>query len=425
MLFIHGTLSIGGIETFYMRFAKTSLKRGPRVKILLLEHEAKSNAALVEETRKYADVYFLSDFSLIPSFIARHIPAPLSLIVPLKKELGRIFEGVTQVHVSAGVLAFMHLRLLRHFGVNVPLTIGVYHSLEFTGRNRNSLPFYERKNRQLFFDLIDTRNIIFFYEKLIGMHEAYSSKSFKNVNIFPIGVVNRTRPAEVHKQFTSNRLIIGSVGRLAHFKSYNLWMLDVIKELVRRGIDVHYSIYGYGPLKREMEKRITDLGIQEHVELKGLLDYKDFNDTVKKFDIFVGSGTSIIEAANLGVPSIVGIEYITEPITYDYFAYLSGYSYNEDGLFEKHSVIDQISKFLAMSASEKRELSELHVRKANEFSMETCVDNMRRISTVRFDDGVIRAYSSFSFRLIYALSFTFFMIRCRLRGRSLAQVIYQ
>jgi glycosyltransferase involved in cell wall biosynthesis len=353
------------------------------------------------------------------------MPAPMALIAPLKPELGEIFEDVAQVHVSAGILAFMYFRMADLFKLSIPLTIGVYHSREFTGGHKRRLPIYEKYNRYLFYKLMDKRNLIFFYEKIIKIHEEYAKQSFKGVNTFPIGVVEERTIESGQKQHQSGSLTIGSVGRLAHFKSYNLWMLDVIKDLIRRNIDVRYLVYGYGPLEHEMRRRIQELGIQRHVELRGLLEYADFNRIAGGFDIFVGSGTSVIEAANLGVPALVGIEYITKPLTYDYFAYLRGHSYNEDGLFEKYSIVDQIMKYLSMNESERDLLCQAHIKKAQEYSMETCVENFETVPAKRLDPALVGKYASLRFRVGYTSSFAMFLLQCRLQGKTLAQVIYE
>ena len=69
--------------------------------------------------------------------------------------------------------------------------------------------------------------------------------------------------------------------------------------------------------------------MEEYVILKGILDYNKFNEVVSLANVFVGNGTAVLEAANLSVPSIVGIESCEDPITYGYISDIEEFDYNE------------------------------------------------------------------------------------------------
>src|SRR5690606_32286165 len=113
----------------------------------------------------------------------------------------------------------------------------------------------------------------------------FYGEDFSAVNLFPLGVIEPKDHFERSIINNDKKLLIGSVGRLVEFKSYNLWMLDVVGALKDGGVDVSYLVYGDGPLKNEMQRRIDELGISEQVSLKGTLDYSNFGDVVSGFDI--------------------------------------------------------------------------------------------------------------------------------------------
>jgi glycosyltransferase involved in cell wall biosynthesis len=111
---------------------------------------------------------------------------------------------------------------------------------------------------------------------------------------------------------------IVSVGRLDKMKSYNIYMVDVVKDLLQRGYKVSYDIYGEGPLREEIEEKIRISKLEKHIHLRGQMDYRETEITLSDAFVFVGMGTASIEASMCGVPSIVAIADATEPLTYGF-----------------------------------------------------------------------------------------------------------
>jgi glycosyltransferase involved in cell wall biosynthesis len=416
VLFIQASLSMGGVETFYVRMAKERHRCGQKTKILLISPRSRSNPELLAEAEKYAEIYFLSEISLLSPKIARLIPYHLSLLIPLAKQsVHEILNGVDYVHASGGFGAYLAFRMIQMASLELPITIGLYHSLEFSWGGTN-LPFYEQKNREMFFKILPKRNIIFFNENMIDVY----GKDFSGVNLFPLGIVDVNYDRNGKEQTSKSRLLIGSVGRLVEFKSYNLWMLDVVKALKDAGIEVSYQVYGEGPLKEQMQSGIIDLGISEQVHLKGKLNYSDFGAVVGGFDVFVGSGTAIVEAASLGVPSIIGIENEKFPLTYGFLSEIPGFSYNENGLYGKRPVKDVIMDFLALDSDERISLSHDHLKKAEIFSIRACNKNFTSISPLCISNE--ENIYSIPFGLMYSCSFLFYSLSLRLRKDSLNRV---
>ncbi|UVM63013.1 hypothetical protein [Pseudomonas sp. B21-010] len=132
MLFVHGSLAIGGIETFYVRMAQCRKKKGLMTKFLILSPESKSDAELVRRAREYADVYFLDEILLLP-LPRRAVVYHFSLLYPLQYSmLKEIFDGISSAHVSNGFCAHMLIRLSAIIGRSLPISIGLYHSMEFS-----------------------------------------------------------------------------------------------------------------------------------------------------------------------------------------------------------------------------------------------------------------------------------------------------
>ncbi|WPN65157.1 hypothetical protein QMK47_09270 [Pseudomonas sp. P9_35] len=422
MLFVHGSLAIGGIETFYVRMAQCRKKKGLMTKFLILSPESKSDAELVRRAREYADVYFLDEILLLP-LPRRAVVYHFSLLYPLQYSmLKEIFDGISSAHVSNGFCAHMLIRLSAIIGRSLPISIGLYHSMEFSwGGGLKKLPFFEKNNRQIFFCLHNARGLIFFNEKMVERYSTITGKDFSDVSLFPLGVVDQLANP-IPKKF-GDELSICSVGRLVEFKGYNLWMLDVVNSLRKLGVKVSYSIYGYGPLENIMSDKIKALDLEEVVSLKGSLEYSAFTDVVSQFDVFVGSGTALVEAAGLGVPSLIGIENTNEPSTYGFLSELPGFSYNEDGLYPKKDVVKMFVDFNNYTEAEKQALSEAHVAKSAIFSVETCVENFAKVSPEPVLDSSLISKSRVLYRLLYTGSFVVYSFLLRLKGRTLSQTV--
>jgi hypothetical protein len=65
-----------------------------------------------------------------------------------------------------------------------------------------------------------------------------------------------------------------------------------------------------------MKARIDKLGLGEVIEMRGILNYSDFASALQDAYLFVGMGTSIIEAALCGVPGVVALAHETNGLTY-------------------------------------------------------------------------------------------------------------
>ena len=425
MIIIHGSLAMGGVETFILRMAKQRHNENKSTVIMLLSAEQGSDSGLVAEARKYATVLFLPDITSLPELVSRYFPFHLSLLLPIRADLGKYLKDVTHVHATCGISAYFYAHIAKHLPPNVKFTIGVYHSLEFCWGTQQ-LPYFERKNRELFFDKTSKGSIIFFNESMLPLYEKVRGQSFSEVNLFPLGVIESSNTSQEQisqPSLSGSSLKLVSVGRLVPFKTYNLHMIDVVAKLLRDGIAVEYDIYGDGPLEQEIRKRVSEQGLQTHINLKGILDYDRFAEVVSSYDIFIGSGSAIVQAAGLGVSAIVGIENIEVPDTYGFLADIDGFSYNEDGLYSKKPIIEVLGSYSKLSGAERNALSQRHIRKANEFSMAQCVANFDNIQHYYLKPQTLLGRYPFTLKLCYSISLFMSSLKARLSNSSLSDKV--
>jgi glycosyltransferase involved in cell wall biosynthesis len=97
-------------------------------------------------------------------------------------------------------------------------------------------------------------------------------------------------------------LWIASVARLEKPKNLDL-LIDAGKRLFEQGIDIRVSIFGIGPLKKYLENKIDQNGLNSCIKLEGFVE--DIFPVLKSIDIFTltsfheGLPMSLLEALSV------------------------------------------------------------------------------------------------------------------------------
>ena len=370
-LFIYPSLSLGGIETFFVRLAKQFAKNNRRLKFLFLFKNV-GNHELMCEIEKFADIYYWEDFCFLGG--KNFIGSRFKLFMPLrKKRLREVFSGREFVHVSCALTYFTAMRVFSCLGVQAKFIFGVYHSNELAW-GQGDIPLYERYFRKYIFG---GRNLLIAFFNSASQVITLKNNGVDNVlsKTFPLGInlASKTRmPIDRSKQ----QLRIISVGRLTAFKTYNLYMLDVVKALVSQNYDVRYDVYGAGPLHQQMQDKIATLCLQNYVALKGELPYSSLDETLKKYDVFVGTGTALLQAASNGIPCVTAIENEPSALSYGFFSDLSGTEYHEQNLnYVKKPISELLISYASLTSDQVVDLENNHFQKSTIFGIEVCADN--------------------------------------------------
>lgn len=378
MLFIYGSLGLGGIETFFMRIAKERFKQGLSTSILLMGNPDRNNSKLLMEVEKYAEVIYPEQLFFNILGLVRISP----MLLPIKRKyLRKVLMKTNQIHVFDGMHALLGYRLSRAIGgEGVPITIGFYHYIKYLwGGNR--VAFHERVNRRFVFDYLPQQSLLFFSKGNRDLYIKHKKNNFIDANTFRLGVVDK-KEVEISGKLNKPLKIV-AIGRFVEFKTYNIYMIDVVNSLVMKGYKVQFDIFGDGPLKQHMQDKIQCLGMTECVHLKGVLDYSKFDETVMQYDLFIGSGTAIIQSSALGVPSIVGVENVLEPKTYGYFSDVSDYEYNLKGLHLPLIPVENlIEKLINVDEDARLNLKQCHLESVEMFTNEACqkaMDDLKNI----------------------------------------------
>lgn len=152
---------------------------------------------------------------------------------------------------------------------------------------------------------IGLRNLVFMNEQCRETHSAFFSRDLSANAIVPVPIDRRE--ARWRAQQESGSLRIVAVGRIVDFKAYNFALPSILTDLESKGHKVTCDIYGYGADEPKLVRTIRDAGAVHLVRFKGPIPLDDFDSIVSNYDLFIGMGTAAVQAAQLGVPTILAI----------------------------------------------------------------------------------------------------------------------
>ncbi|MDR7281951.1 1,2-diacylglycerol 3-alpha-glucosyltransferase [Pseudomonas corrugata] len=333
MLFIANVLELNGGTTFILRLAREFSKRGKKVGVLVLFDII--DKSLEDKIRQYADTFYLKDIAC--DFSRRAFKSQLGGFIPIHfskiDDLVKRYES--HVHVM-GVFGLLFVkRYLNKIAHDFKLSFGIYHQNEIMFGN---IDYYFALKAKALFSLLPAESIVFFNEKNRQSFEIFFGKSYAASTLIPIGVDIPVKDVGVTGDPQSDRIV--SIGNLHEFKSYNRHVICMLPELKNTRPNLTYEIYGTGSYEPELVKLVSSLNLDSSVIFKGAIAYEDIPSVLKGALAFVGSGTAIVEASALGLPSIIGIESTVDPITYGFLADIEGFSYNELNAGQKTYLIE-------------------------------------------------------------------------------------
>lgn len=315
LLIVNLHLEIGGVETLLARLIPLLQKQGVEVTLLLLQN--KVNQELLDAVTPFCRVLHLKD--AFP-YTRGH----------LRKFFGQEFDVV--FYTIARALLVGSWLLGRADYRSTKTVLGAYQTEIFCQEEKQNY-YHQKLVRQLVSQVIPPSSIIFGNTAGRDHHAAKLGIDLRESPVIRLFVDVEKYTFKDRSSLPRKKIV--SIGRITDFKTYNFTMLPVIKSLVAKGHDVEWHVYGDGEQFDEFKQAVADLGLQERVFAHGLLKYSQFEQVLEDAFLFVGSGTSLIEAAACGVPSLTTIEYAKEADSYGFICDIEGYNLIEPGLDKK------------------------------------------------------------------------------------------
>lgn len=346
LLIVNLHLEIGGVETLLARLIPLLQKQGVEVTLLLLQN--KVNQELLDAVTPFCRVLHLKH--AFP-YTKGH----------LRKFFGEEFDVVFYTIARALLVGSW---LMGRAGFKRTKTVlGAYQTEIFCQEEKQDY-YHQRLVRKLVSEVIPPSSIIFGNTAGRDHHAAKLGIDLSESPVIRLFV--DVEKYTFKDRSTLPRKKIVSIGRITDFKTYNFTMLPVIKSLMAKGHDVEWHVYGDGEQFDEFKQAIADLGLQGRVFAHGLLKYSQFEQVLEDAFLFVGSGTSLIEAAACGVPSLTTIEYAKEADSYGFICEIEGYNLIEPGLDKKVFKLEE--KIQELLKSKTNTYSEIQISCANKAS---------------------------------------------------------
>lgn len=374
-LFIYEHLNIGGIETLIVRLANALAERGDDITLLLF-----ADGELVHALNLKVKVFIIERSQAI--YADKGIHNLIQDCEIIKSDVVMSFNPTSAIFAAK----------LSKSLVNVTFLTGVYHPRAYFYDQDN---LFKRTINKVFFNTLKENQFFFMNKDVRKNHENYFHKFYSQVAILPIPL---KLPETLNpKKVTDKEVLrICTIGRFTAFKKYNFYMTEVVDELLKIGHSIEFHIYGHGPLESEITSLIAKMKNPSKVKMMGKLDYNLLPSTFSKYDLFIGMGTSVLEASIYGLPAIVAIEGECRPKSYGFVHELRELNCGEvSNELELFNIKDLIQHYLTRSDIEK----ELISLKAQEFTKQFSMSAFLK----KYDEviEISESYSSSKINSIY------------------------
>lgn len=383
LLIVNLHLDIGGVETLLARLIPIFKAKGIEVTLLLIRR--KCNPELLAKLDGSCAIRFLDELF------------PFSK----KKINDRLGEKFDIVFCTISYALIIGGWLVKRAGLGYPKFVPAVFQTQIYCEDSDA--YYWRLTRHLVAKEIAPRSMIFGNNASRDIHAQKLGVDYSKSAVVRL-FVDVDKYEFKYRQDIPRRKIV-SIGKVISYKTYNFTMLDVIASLLREGHEVEWHVYGDGPQLAELAETVKQRKLEGQVVLHGALPYSKFESVLADAFLFVGSGTSLIEAAACGVPSLTTIEYSETPISYGFISEIVGFDMIEPGLdMPTHLLGDKIKFLLECDPASYREVQDACLEKARQYSGDSVIADYMRVFADSASNGscirvsslqLLRVFTSF------------------------------
>ena len=329
-----GTEVLGGMETLILRCSRFLKERGHNVTCIIKNarpiRDLLQNLHVIEAGGLYKR---LINPLIVSRFLRRHRLERVGMVLALDQRSALIAPLIANSNQASGCVAFASNWVPNYF---VLQDLKPWHPMSLI-QNWNL-----RLNYCPSTTLFMTREYIDQGRKLLGNDWSAS--------LFPVPI-EFAKFRQIERKPIPGRIV--SIGRLSPMKEYNLYMIDIVEELLKKGHDFTWDVYGSGEFEDEMHARIEKKGLAERIRMHGKIAYDECPAILSQAMLFVGMGTAMLEASAAGVPGVVAIAHDTLGQTH---GPIHRFSYGNVGEIEQAkplvSVAGELDRLLNMSPHE-------------------------------------------------------------------------
>jgi glycosyltransferase EpsF len=299
VLHIFGAMNVGGAESFVMQ---------------LYRHLDRNKVSFDFAVQTHTEGYFDKEIYSLGGKVLKHSnPKDVGAVRYLRELKDTItsqgpYDAIhSHVYYSSGAI----LALAKYLGIRI--RIAHSHSTSDGSGQGLARKAYRQFSRFL---LLRFSTHLFACSKAAG--EALFGRGFStdprgriipnaiDLSPFAPGIPRPNLRSEIG--IPDDALVIGHVGRFVEVKN-QAFLIDILERLISNGVNAHVIFVGDGPLRKGLEERSVNSGLEGNVHFLGLRS--DIADIMKSIDVFAfpslyeGLGIAVIEAQAAGKPCVV------------------------------------------------------------------------------------------------------------------------
>ena len=295
VLLINHSLYTGGVETLIVRMANWLVRNGHGCSILLRDTFDGDLVPMLDPKVNLRVVANQWDLLVIPWLGMRvwkswNLPKP-DFIYTMEQNwspIGLIVQDIFKLDRPIVATGAYHLNQFAY--EYVPEKWGVMALLKQEVYDR----YYD--DSQKFFMSEETR---------VG-HERFFNRKILNGWVWPLPIEIPSNQALESRRPVPHRIL--TIGRLTRFKTYSWYLVPILYALREKYPDIQWHIYGFGMCEHELLNEVWKDAIRDDLIIfHGPISYKEISKAFDQAAAFIGMGTTLLEAAASGVPSIPAI----------------------------------------------------------------------------------------------------------------------
>ncbi len=267
---------------------------------------------------------------------------------------------------------------------------------------------------------IGLQNLVFMNEQCRATHSTFLGLDLSANSIVPAPIDERVPRWKCSSN--SGRLRIVSVGRIVKFKAYNFAFPSILAKLVAEGRDVTCDIFGYGREEPRLAELVRVHGVSDRLRFHGAIALNQFDEIVSEYDLFVGMGTAALQAAQLGVPTILALVDDEHGAHGFIDSAPFGNLGEQDKSADRHDLKKLIEWYLGASTEERKQLSLAGIRYANRYVVDDYVERLTKESVPR--KGVSRQVASLYCRFYLWMTKDNWLRRCVQVAKRVQKKVY-
>jgi hypothetical protein len=193
--------------------------------------------------------------------------------------------------------------------------------------------------------ILPDSNVYYYCDEAVRASKIKKIEDVNSTNIVGLcSMVNAVEdvspPENIRLAIENHSLHICTIGRLVDFKLGSI--LSLI-DYAKQNQSVLLTIIGYGPLESTIIKKVKN---QSNILFLGQRTISETKAIIKCCDLYVGMGTTLVDAATLNKKAIVAIESSDKGLTTGFFGEEEGIHYGEyRSGYDYYDLKDFLSRF--------------------------------------------------------------------------------